>query len=521
MRTTKAALWFLVLSSAWFVTSGCGGDDDDDVAAATTSPGDDDASPAGDDDASAGDDDSTGPGDTATPVPPSPTPASPTPQLLPEGEYLILVPDNQTNLFRVIDPYSDSQVYLLNLEDINPDLCTQIPMGCLIAGGYHSLVDGHDHLDLAYGLAGANGLRVGFVGQIERVLMTDPPQPRWRLSELDFSGLPGGPGDYCAADPEDPCKPDPDAPEELSGLCHVGDAHDFLVLSDDPLTQKVELLVTGTDTYRLYKVELDYAGGNTCGRVTAYVDHVRNQDWPEFAQANNLIQVPDTDRELYLINFRSIESNHNRSGRVQLWELQDDGQWVVHWTFPEQPDDGSMHFFRMPHGGDLVVNGSPEGHIYRLCNSAGFAESDEYNGTDPPGGTCPVLLIRDFMETPDYMHDLYQPTESLPGWAFPRQVSHVGDGTLIVTDSGCQAATFCPYTPRLIWLEDVETVNSDKGGYWTETFDQYELLDQTDNVLKVLECGLVNPYWVDVIHADEYGPEITAALASGGIPCPR
>ncbi len=516
MRKTIATLCSGLLLCALLVAGGCGGDDDDDTSPSATVPGDDDITLTGDDDASLGDDDATTPGDdTATPVPPSPTPNA-----LPEGEYLILVPDNQANLFRVIDPYTDTQVYLLDLADVNPELCTQIPMGCLIAGGYHQLVDGHDHLDVAYGLAGANGLRVGFVGQLQRILMTDPPETRWTLSELDFSGLPDGPDAYCAADPEDPCKPDPDAPEELSGLCHVGDAHDFIVLSDDSQAQTAELLVTGTDTYRMYKVRLDYSGGNTCGKVTAYIDHQRNPEWPEYTQANNLIAVPDDERELYIINFRSIESNHNRSGIVQLWEITSDGQWVSHWTFPEQPDDGSMHFFRMPHGGDLEVDGSPDGHIYRLCNSAAFAESDDYTGTNPPGGSCPALLLRDFMSTPDYLHDLYQP-EDVMGWAFPRQVTHVGDGTLIVTDSGCQAASMCPYTPRLIWLDDVETLNSSKGGYWTETFDQYELLDQTPNVLKVLECGLVNPYWVDVIHSDDYGPEILSALASGGIPCPR
>ena len=69
-------------------------------------------------------------------------------------------------------------------------------------------------------------------------------------------------------------------------------------------------------------------------------------------------------------------------------------------------------------------------------------------------------------------------------------------------------------------MNDVETLNSDKGGYWTENFDQYELLDQTDNVIKILQCGLINPYWVDVIHSEDYGPEILDALAKGGIPCP-
>lgn len=463
----------------------------------------------------------------ATPTP-TPIPAHETPAIT--DSSLVVVPDNGSNQVKVVGVDSGRLIYHLDLESLQEDLCGS-SQGCFMFGADHQDLDGHDYIDVSYGLTVTMGNAGGFGifdGNIDRVQLTTPPTLRWRLTQLNFSGLPGGASAYCAADPADPCKPDPTASEEAQALCRLGDAHDFQVLSDDPVAQRAELLVPDTDYFRMMKISLDYSDGNTCGTVESYVDHRTNPDWSEYAQPNHLIWIEREGGQYALLTQRSITGDGgalNGLGVLQLWELTPDQQFIYHWTFPEATEAGQPSFM-LPHGGELVENGHPEGDLIRFADSASLTTAlpDTSGGpAGPPvteGGSISVLLLRDLLSPPDYLYDLYQAGDNV--WGFPRFGEEVGDGTVMVTDSGCVGPMGnCPYQARILWLNEVDYGNSALGGYWTETQDQLVLNDQTSNIVRTLDCGFISPFWAQTIHPEDIGQELAAAQASGGQTCPR
>lgn len=461
--------------------------------------------------------------DDTTPSPlPSPT-SPPDHAGVDLSNTLLLAADNGSNQFKVIDPEQERIVYALNLGTFHPDVCGG-DEDCFIFGGHHHTLDNHDFMTVSYGLQTTRGLNTGFQGYIDRVQLTSPPTLRWRLHALNFSGLPGGASAYCPAREDDPCQAQPDLPLEEAGLCWVGDAHDFEILSDDPVSQVAELVVIDTDNLRLLRVKLSYAQGNTCGEVTSLIDGQRNADWPEGAEPNHLLKVPDASgRELYLITQRALTHTDatDGDGALQLWEYTG-GNWQNYWTFPE-PIPGEDHAFSLPHGGELLLNAHPDGHLFRFAHSASLATDRDYKVNDSDGGSIGVLLLRDLFEPPDYLYDLYfeprNPEQDV--LRFPRLAERQPDGSMMVTDSGCQADVRCDWRARIYWLPDDQTVNSDREGIWTPTQSQLTLIPEQDRILHSLQCGLISPFWVQRIDGSDWGQELTGAQSQGGAGCPE
>lgn len=457
---------------------------------------------------------------TETPVEVTATPTTSSPDA-----YLVMVPDNGDNQFKIFAPEANQKLYALDLAKVNPELCDS-NFGCLIFGGDHAVIEGHDVLDVSYGQSSpdSTGLNTGFLGHIDRVQLTEPPTLRWRLHALNFSGLPGGASAYCAADPADPCQAVASAPIAERGLCWVGDAHDFEILSDDPVAQTVELMVSDTDNHRVMKVSLNYAEGNTCGEVTSLLDNTRNADWEPLGQPNNLVKVPPQagdleGREFYLLTLRSTQiptsGQVDGQGILQMWELNIDGTWYHHWTFPDGFETNPTQTLLFPHGGEWLEDAHPEGALFRFGDSASLSTSITYNPSNS-AGTIGVLLIRNILEGADYLYDL---EHGVDPWGFPRAIASVGDGSAIVADSGCIFPRNCPNVPRLVWVQEDEVANSALAGYWTPSQSQFELLDQSEEVEQELTCGLVNPYWSQVMPVEGLGVELTALLQKGGTKC--
>ncbi|MFM7201295.1 MAG: hypothetical protein ACKO6N_10935 [Myxococcota bacterium] len=476
---------------------------------------------------------------TASVEPDSPPPeeGSPTPSLGPETvtpgatptlppssevvlDELLLAADNGSNQFKILDPGNNRLLYSVDLGALNPSYCGG-DEDCFIFGGHHNLLEGHDYLTMAYGLQTTRGLNTGFQGFIDRVKLTSPPTLRWRLHGLNFSGLPGGATAYCPAKPENPCEAEDGLPIEEQGLCWVGDAHDVEVLSDDALKQEAELVVADTDNLRLLRVKLKYGGGNTCGEVVSVLDGNRNADWPAGAEPNHLLRVPEEGRELYLLTQRALTHTEatDGDGVLQLWEYAAEG-WRLHWTFPEQIS-GTERAFSLPHGGELLLNAHPEGHLFRFAHSASLAVDREYKVNDSSGGSASVLLLRNVFEVPDYLYDLYF-TEGNPEQdilRFPRFVERQPDGTMLLTDSGCQADVRCDYLARVYWVRDDWDLNSPLGGYWTPDRDQLELISGEREILHSMQCGLISPFWVIRIPTEQLGEELQQMSEQSGTAC--
>lgn len=462
------------------------------------------------------------PSPSVTPGTPTSTPLAEAPKVDLKHE-LLLAADNGSNQFKVIDPEQERVVYSLNLGALQPNVCGG-EEDCFIFGGHHHLLDGHDYVTISYGLQTTRGLNTGFEGYIDRVALTTPPTLRWRLHNLNFSNLPGGSTAYCPAAVDNPCQAQEGLPVEEAGLCWVGDAHDIEVLSDDPVAQKVELIVVDTDNLRLLRVALDYANGNTCGEVTSIVDAERHADWPEGGEPNHLLRVPnDEGRELYLITQRAQTHTEatDGDGAIQLWEYAT-GSWTHYWTFPE-PIPGEDHAFSLPHGGELLLNATPQGHLFRFAHSASLATDRDYKVNDSDGGSIGVLLLTDLFQPPDYLYDLYfaPGTSWQDVWRFPRFAEQQPDGSIMVTDSGCQADVRCDWRARIYWIPDDVSDNSSLGGFWDPQQSQLALVPQQNQVLHSLQCGLISPFWVQRIDEEDYGQELTQAKAAGGTGCPE
>lgn len=448
-------------------------------------------------------------------------PTSPPPLEAPALTELLLAADNGSNQFKILDPAKEEVVTSVDLGQLNSAACAG-DEDCFIFGGTHALLDGHDTLTITYGLQTTFGLNTGFEGYVDRVQLGNPPTLRWRLHGLNFSSLPGGASAYCPASDADPCQARTDVPIEEQGLCWVGDAHDVEVLSDDPVKQEALMVVADTDSVRMLRVKLNYGGGNTCGEVLSVLDGDRHADWPPGAEPNNLVRVPDSSgRELYLVTIRALTHTTatDGDGVLQLWEYTAEG-WVHHWTYPEQVD-GQERAFSLPHGGELLLNAHPEGHLFRFAHSASLATDRDYKVNDSEGGSLSFLLLRDLFEPPDYLFDLYFPFGNAEQdvLRFARFAERQPDGTMLVTDSGCQADVRCDFRARLYWMRDDWTGNSSLQGYWTASQSELELTEAQEGILHTLQCGLVSPFWVIRIPGEALGTELQTARAAGGARC--
>lgn len=227
-------------------------------------------------------------------------------------------------------------------------------------------------------------------------------------------------------------------------------------------------------------------------------------------------------RELVLVTLRSTtltEGWLDGNGLIQLWELEADGRWRLHWTFPEPSDDGGMRVLHYPHGGELFPHAHPEGDLFRFADSASLSTAADENVYSSPGGSVGVLLLRDVLEPPDYLYDHDVSSGGNP-WRFPRAATKGDDGTILVTDSGCIASNSCPYPPRLVWISDRAAWDSSRLGYWTPDHLQLDLIDQASAVVRTLECGLVSPFMSQGVPIEQWGQELKALMTEGGRPCP-
>ena len=128
-------------------------------------------------------------------------------------------------------------------------------------------------------------------------------------------------------------------------------------------------------------------------------------------------------------------------------------------------------------------------------------------------GTVAALLSRSLSEQPDYLYDIYLDSETLP-FGYPRGVVRIDADTMLVTDSGCQVTGgLCPSAASLFWLPGDYDYDSPLSGYWTPELDQMDLIDMSDQVLRRMECGLVNPYWTQIIYPESLGATLTRRLA--------
>ncbi len=254
-------------------------------------------------------------------------------------------------------------------------------------------------------------------------------EPRWTLSTLDFSGWSRDAG--CPYDPADPCT----VPQGLAApdywRCHLHMPHDLAMVdeTDDGWTGWI------ADSRNSRLLEVFSPAGQSCGRVRTVVDGA-DPDWAIYESPNALHYEVRDGVETLLVSIKGTHAAGAEAeaqlagegkGKVVSWENHD-GRWAEAWSFPPVTL-GSEAFVNTPHGVARLRDG--EGNeVIAFAQSLGAHE--QWGGTTGEGT---VTVIRERDGQAEYLGDLRFPGKFALG--FSRDVSQLGDGRWLVTDSGC------------------------------------------------------------------------------------
>jgi len=347
--------------------------------------------------------------------------------------------------------------------------------GCLFFGVEHALVDGDDALTFAF--TWADDDQRGNPGALAQVVPGHPPNVTWSSTELDFS----------VADPElaERC-PNPQEP-----LCRLNMVHALKPWDD-------QWVVADTQNSRLLWVETP-AGPDEPMVVTARLDDAV-EGWDGFLWSNHVQVLEEGDRRYVLTTWKGgdfPEVAPRNTGRIALWDATDPTAIEHLWSFPEEGYLAAVH--HAERYGDLLI------YSHSLGASHAFEEGDNgtvgvatWNGTDPP----------------TYLADLIMPV-GRPAFGFVREAELVGEGVLLVTDSGCENPdVVCGISGGgIVEMALPELEPTGLTGAFSPDHDQQEIV-HGEVLGTYLFRSLDYPYEADLMSWDEVGRQLTEGVGA-------
>ncbi len=407
---------------------------------------------------------------------------------------------------RVFDPSSGMVVFDYLLRRDGPAVCRQEDVVCGQLGFHHLTYRGTDYLDTALTVIDplAGNLADGFYSIIQRVRMVHPVQEVWRLRNLDFSQVVHG-DYYCreAADPE-AARTDP--------RCQIAFSHAFQVVDDRPEDQVVTLVVADTMNQRVVQVTLDYAEGNTVGRVDWVLGRL-NPAWHPMGVPNAVQVIDEPDGRYLLVTLYSTCFRPLGSGMIQMFRWED-GDWHEMWRFPD-PDAGDQPYLNTPHRGKLLTDPLTGERRIWYSHSRGLADDWHEMIASGLGATWGMLIPGETLaDPPVYALDAapFLDGDEQPV-TFSRDQAYLPDGTIVLADSACES--LCRYRPRILRVgRSLQNVPPDpeKTGCYTYDHEELNLVEIPDSaVLDTYQCGIHGIFEVEWLTDEELGTQLKAA----------
>lgn len=473
--------------------------DDDDTTAAgdddVTSAGDDDATFVGDDDATDGDDDaSTMPeGADSIPMPP-----------LPPGNWMtgvMLVSDTGGGDLSVIRMADSARLWLYQLNTYMSDKCSG-SHPCQTFEANHVVHDDRDYVDFAMS-SGSN-----LQSSVHRIAMDDPGHPIFSLTGLDFSKVPHP---NCTLPPSQTCNPNT---QGLPPQCMISFTHGLQVVEDDTAAQKASVIVTDSQD-RILQIDLNYAGGNTCGEVQWVLDF-SSPTWDVSCPPNNVQYIQDHGNEYLGVTCRNLFGSTGE-GQIQLFKGSGTGvnkTWRRIWTFPDPNTSGATPYLNLPHHAVFLPYG--DGSYYMM-----YAHSDGLSSAWAMGdhGTMGSAWLSSLEGQPDYLADEGIAVESLnPRFGFLKSVELLPGGSRLVVDSG--SFTVQPPVPGTIYVIGPQSIKDNSmPGYWSPQHVAQNLSEVGRSVDKVYACNWPGLYEADWLGYESFGSFLRTVINSPGSSC--
>ncbi len=365
----------------------------------------------------------------------------------PPDDGLILASDLRGNEWFTAEPTTGAIVDELWLNTLEPDVCVDET-----TDHYCLLFQSRDHIseadpanpvdEIVFTYADMNlsdGTDDGRDDLISRVYSVDRQThaTRWHFQNLDFSHISNS-GDYCTWDPADPCQADSSVDDHGFWACSLHMAHDA-VITDETATS-VGMWVVDSRNSRMLHVELDRS--STCAVVDTVIDnHI--PDWDIYDSVNSMNRWTDGDNDNLLMSVKGSfpdaqtgqhQFGESSAGKIIQWrrDMVANGgtdPWRQVWEFPPMSTTEES-FLSDPHGSNRFTGA--DGHNYVVfAHSLGHSDGTTYG--DGTGGSIGLLRVDD--DVPVYMYDALLPKPD--ALQFPRDVTPLADGSMLVTDSGC------------------------------------------------------------------------------------
>ncbi len=435
----------------------------------------------------------------------------------PRARPTAIVADNSNERYLLVDLESATLAWEYNLEIEEPE-CAEEGWTCG-AYGMQPGRDGEDdtlittwhrmHNDISVRI----GSRESVVEQLR--ITEEGTSIDWRLDGLDFLSVMGDGGEHCTQ--TEACVAPTTSHPEWS-QCTLVMVHDVEVLSEAEGVRTVLLADTGNS--RALVVEV--SDGDTCGVVTEVFSQDTVEGWKDKLFLNDVDHVVLDGEPRMLASHKGFavdEACCAGRGSVELYGEDSEGAWSQLWRFPADP----ALWLSAQHNADVVMGTDGKPYVVVAhSNGHGAGHEDEAWGGDTQNGSISVLRLSEDGTGFTYLADVILPTPFR--FNFLRDVDRLEDGSWLVTDSGCKAASgTCTQQPHLWHLSfEPEAFGTPGlgGGFLPDHSDQsFVMATVLDDWTNPLDCDFLNPYEADFLWSSELGPGLSAAIEAPAGDC--
>lgn len=417
---------------------------------------------------------------------------------------------------RIFDPNAKKIVYDLNMQELAFQDCKHNKVFCGPIGALHTLINGDDYLDVALYI---NDRRQGSssVDQLHTIITRFRPNATadvvWAMKELDFSDIP---------QMAEMCYREPGAPFSTTDpKCAMRMVHTIQVLEDRPAEKLVTVVMADLLGEKVLQATLDYNNGNQI----AHVDWILNgmhSDWPLNGSPNSVQVITDQpDGPYMLVTYYTEEKQPYGAGGLIMWQWNGSG-WDYAWAFPD-PESSTLPYINTPHMGEYLTDPvSGQSYVY-YSHSRGLA-GDWGSYTQLGGSYGRLALGTTLSDPPTYEFDaVLNRTDPQFATHFTRDVDFLSDGTMLLTDAGCENSAMCYYQSRLYRVKPFGAWQSasSRAGNYAKDFSGINILDvPADQVLNEYQCGLYVLFESQWLGSSEIGTTLQAAAANAKTACP-
>jgi len=417
---------------------------------------------------------------------------------------------------RIFDPNTNKIVYDLNLQNETMEDCHLSKVFCGPIGAIHTLIQGEDYLDMAVYV---NDRRQGSsaVDELHSVIVrarpTSPTEVVWKLKELDFSDIPQM-ADLCYRAPGSPFS-------TTDPKCAMRMVHTLQIVDDQPDIKQVTVVVSDLIGEKVLQATLDYTNGNQVGHVDWILNGIHS-DWPLKGSPNSAQYIPDAPGGPYLlVTYYTEQPDPYGAGGLILWQWNGSG-WDYAWAFPD-PESGALPYINTPHMGEYLVDPvSGQGWIY-YSHSRGLA-GDWGSYTQLGGSFGRLALGPTLADPPTYQFDaVLNHSDPQQMTHFSRDIDFLSDGTMLLTDAGCENSAACYYQSRIYHVKPFGAWQSasTRPGNYAKDFTGINVMDvPASSILHEYQCGLYVLFESQWLPASEIGSTLRAAASTAKTPCP-